>query len=593
MKILHRIRGKTGKRCLSFVLAFAMLFALLPNITISAEAASSGIISWEYNFAEDGRIHVWGSGIPQKVGSSIGALALEVYYDNAADGSSGALFYSQRGAVEWKDETKKDIFKFDVTFYAEYVGTQSINVHIVDRTSGARYDHQIEFPITTTETNLNPNPSAPRADYVYSLTPIKDGFNYSVYTGLSQGRPITNYKVLWSTDGINFTGSKLVTDRPRSTVNGTVAGLVNGRKCTVKFQATNAIGTTESTTYEVTPGAPSAPTNLQTIPGNNSVLFTWSPPADMRGGILQGYEILYGDGNRKVIDTVDASTTSYNLSCTNGVAADLYFVRAKVSYGSGAMAQFPAIKAGTPYIAQTPSITKTKNTRNFTISASAKNNGANITNYSIYRNGVLASTIPGSSLNKTYNWADLGMADNTTYNIRVSATNERGEGPLSPIYQLATDGPPAKPTLSSAEATKVTGQVKLTWTTPANNGGAITEVQVLQNGTAVKTLSAAKTPNEWQAGKMDTPGQVCTYFVTGLNDGTSYSFQVRAVNAYGQGTLSDAKSAAPYRIPDAPGGLKVTRGVQSLTLNWSAAANGGNAVSKYNVSETNFLDAVS
>ena len=182
---------------------------------------------------------------------------------------------------------------------------------------------------------------------------------------------------------------------------------------------------------------------------------------------------------------------------------------------------------------------------------------------------------------------DLGLADNTAYNISVSASNSRGEGPISAATSFTTNGPPAKPTLSSAEATKVTGQVKLTWTTPANNGGEITAVEIIQNGTTVETLSADRSPNDWQDGTKKTPGATCTYFVTDLNDGTSYSFQVRAVNAYGQGTLSDAKSAAPYRIPDAPGGLKVTRGVQSLTLNWSAAANGGNAVSKYNVYETN------
>ena len=90
----------------------------------------------------------------------------------------------------------------------------------------------------------------------------------------------------------------------------------------------------------------------------------------------------------------------------------------------------------------------------------------------------------------------------------VSAVNVNGEGYKSLSTAFRTYSPPAKVTLSSAEATKKTGQVELKWTTPANNGGEITAVQILYNGNTI-TLDSSN-PNLFTK-DMKTPGTACSY----------------------------------------------------------------------------------
>ena len=75
------------------------------------------------------------------------------------------------------------------------------------------------------------------------------------------------------------------------------------------------------------------------------------------------------------------------------------------------------------------------------------------------------------------------------------------------------------------------GEVVLTWDAPASDGGAeITDYEYRINGR-----------NPWTSiGSTDT-----TYMVTGLDNGTAYTFEVRAVNRVGKGRVSNRTEATP------------------------------------------------
>ena len=113
------------------------------------------------------------------------------------------------------------------------------------------------------------------------------------------------------------------------------------------------------------------------------------------------------------------------------------------------------------------------------------------------------------------------------------APNRRVEGTATSAVVDVPDAP------GSPKATAGDKQVVLTWTTPANNGSALTGYAYRDS-----TVGANKKWSAWQ----DITGSgatTTTHTVTGLTNNTAYWFQVRAKNGVGAGAASDTVSATP------------------------------------------------
>ena len=101
---------------------------------------------------------------------------------------------------------------------------------------------------------------------------------------------------------------------------------------------------------------------------------------------------------------------------------------------------------------------------------------------------------------------------------------------------------PGAPTLTTA--TPGTAHVHLAWIAPSSNGGAaITDYEV-----CFATTSAAVTA----CSTHETAGTATALTVTGLTNGTTYFFAVKAENAKGFGPLSNTKTATPALPPAVP-----------------------------------------
>ena len=79
--------------------------------------------------------------------------------------------------------------------------------------------------------------------------------------------------------------------------------------------------------------------------------------------------------------------------------------------------------------------------------------------------------------------------------------------------------------------------------------------------------------------------------VTGLTDGTSYTFTVTATNSVGTGPASGASNSvvpgAPATVPGAPTGVSAVAGNTQATVSFSApASNGGSAITSYTVTSS-------
>ena len=126
-------------------------------------------------------------------------------------------------------------------------------------------------------------------------------------------------------------------------------------------------------------------------------------------------------------------------------------------------------------------------------------------------------------------------------------------------------------------------QVALSWTAPANDGGfTITDY-------IVRYREAAAAPDAWTPfddGISATPSAL----VTSLANGTSYVFQVAAVNedAPDGGPFSaNSTAATPAGLPFAPTDLVAAVGDASAALTWTVPDGNGAAITSYVVEITN------
>jgi hypothetical protein len=141
-------------------------------------------------------------------------------------------------------------------------------------------------------------------------------------------------------------------------------------------------------------------------------------------------------------------------------------------------------------------------------------------------------------------------------------------------------------------ATAGDSQVTLNWTAPASSGGStITDYRI-----KYKLTSESET---WTT-LGDEVSIGTSGIVSGLENGSSYDFEVQALNLIGWGLYSDVVNATPAIVPSEPLGLGATAGDSQVTLNWTTpASNGGSVITDYiiekleNSSWTQFADGES
>ena len=168
------------------------------------------------------------------------------------------------------------------------------------------------------------------------------------------------------------------------------------------------------------------------------------------------------------------------------------------------------------------------------------NGGSPITSYKVTASpGGAVTTAAASASSVTV----PGLVAGTPYTFTVAGVNTKGTGVASPPSNAVT--PTAAPTApgapTGASATPGSAQATVTWTAPASNGGsAITGYVVTPYIGATAKPSVASS------------GTGTSKVVTGLVNGTSYTFKVAAVNAIGTGTQSSPSAAVRPIAPYAP-----------------------------------------
>jgi hypothetical protein len=202
---------------------------------------------------------------------------------------------------------------------------------------------------------------------------------------------------------------------------------------------------------------------------------------------------------------------------------------------------------GAPYMG-----TATAGTGSATVSFTppASNGGSAITGYTLISSpGNITKTGTASPITMT------GLTNGTAYAFNVMASNAIGTGPASAVSNSVTLAPatvPGAPTIGIASAGNTEAIVR--FTTPASNGGS-----------AITGYTVTSSP-----GNITRTGIASPITVTGLTNGTAYTFTVKATNAIGTGPASAASNSVTIDSVDGDldgnGAIEISDALISLRI---------------------------
>ncbi len=481
----------------------------------------------------------------------------------ATDGDNDPLTYTLEDAdaasFGFNATTRQLSTKSGITYDHETQPSYSVTLKAEDDNGGSD-----TLAVTITITDVNEPPGRPAAPSVSSIAGNTTSLSVNWTAPSNTGPVIDNYDLRYreGTSGSWTNGPQNV-----SGTSATISGLTESTSYQVQVLARNA----EDDSPWSLPGsgqtgalgAPDVPTSLSVTRGNRQVMLSWVQPSG--GAEVTDYEYEL-DFSGTWISTGSTDTTTTVTGLTNGQS---YTFRVRAVNSAGRSAASTASASVTP--ATVPgaptNLGVTGGDREVELSwtAPASNGGDTITGYEYEQSGS-GTWISTGGTDTTY--TVFNLTNGQPYRFRVRALNSVGEGAASAASANVTPArAPDAPT--GLGATVSDQQVVLIWTAPASNGGATIlryEYELDNSGTWIST------------GGTDTD-----YTVTGLTNGQSYTFRVRAANRVGAGLASNSQSDTPTATlvaPDTPTGLSLTPGNGQVMLGW-VQPSGGAALTHY------------
>ena len=352
--------------------------------------------------------------------------------------------------------------------------------------------------------------------------------------------PVLHYSIERSTDGTNWTTlSANVGNVVTYTDNTTTAGTIYHYQVSA---VTNAGTGPASTPTSASAGTVSTPPQTlavtQTTVGQLDL--SWAAPADdgSTGGIT-GYKV-YRDG--AVIATL-GNVLIYNDATIAAGTQYTYTVTALNAAGESTVSN--GIVTTSWAVPDAPTGATASGGIPIVINWNTPNSDSPITDYKVYRDGSLVATVTAPTL--TY--SDSNVTPNTTYSYTISAVSAVGEGAQSSSTSGQSGVPPAQ--ITTFTATPVdSSRIKLDWAAPNDNGYTITSYKIYKGGNLIGTTAGL------------------TYTDTGLQNNTTYSYTVTAVNVGGEGTQSAAQTATTATPLSPPTNAYTEEHVTSVTVTW-------------------------
>lgn len=488
--------------------------------------------------------------------------------------------YSTDGGTTWKDRA------FGTT--ASPLAITTVSGSSAALVNGTTYQVQIRAfnslaGIATASTAAMPD-ALPGAPTSLTIAPSSGRLDVSFTTGTNTGSAITTYE--YSTDGgttwrVRATGT---TESPVSITRASSdnSALVNGTSYNVKLRAFNTGAGTASTQVAGIPDTlPEAPTNLDFTPSDKQLSVAFTQPTNAGSAITKYQYSTDGGATWKdkavtsspfVINVLSSSTAQL----VNGTA---YWIKIR-AFNTSAGAESTAVSAKADIVLAAPTlgaITVSNDQLSVAFTAPSVPTGATaITTYQYSTDGGVtwrtraSGTVASPLVIATASADNATLSVGSTYDLQLRAFNSipgTATATVSATLATAPDAP------TGAAAVRGNAQATVSWTAPSDDGGsAITGYTVTSNPGSFTCSTTSATSCD----------------VTGLTNGTSYTFTVTATNAVGTSSASAASSAVtPATLPGAPTLSTPVSGDGKITVSWQApVSDGGESITGYTATTT-------
>ncbi len=279
---------------------------------------------------------------------------------------------------------------------------------------------------------------------------------------------------------------------------------------------------------------------MSTAGMNTTSMTTTSGAIDIAGGDSTSPGAIYleeadGEAGRQRVENVDGTTYEYNVqNLTNGT---LYYIAVTAVNAQGESSlsnQAGAVPSGIPV--PPGGVLAAAGNSEIVLTW---NSAAGAVSYKIYKSetsgvyGTAIASVDGTVLS----YRAAGLTKGKTYYFVIRAVNEHGASKNSDEISAVAIAVPGAPAGVSAVAGN--GSVTISFVPPEDNGGS-----------PITGYIVTSSP-----GGITATGTGNTIVVTGLNNGTSYRFTVRAENSAGSSPESTPSNVViPYGSPGNNGG---------------------------------------
>jgi hypothetical protein len=310
---------------------------------------------------------------------------------------------------------------------------------------------------------------------------------------------------------------------------------------------------------------PGAVVDFTATPDMLSINLTWKTPLSDGGSAIRFYTISVHPNVEPITVTPNESGVyAYNVAGLLANTLYAFTIVAVNGIGDGASTKrdnLMALSSSTAIPFEPMNITVVPSAASALVSWTAPSANPAITGYKIYCNpdNKLANTASANatSLNVT------GLKNGTPYTFSIVATNSLGTS------YTASCTPSTLPGVPKVTVVGGNGQVTLSWVSKPAVGVPTTEFLVSctnQEGVVIPTTITSPMT------------------ISGLTNGTSYIFSVKAVNIIGHSLAGLAKAVIPTSLPSVPTSFAVVAGIKSFQVTWAApTTNGGLPITEYTI----------